>query len=72
MLVSNEINGIILNDRNPLNLSTAIIDLIENPTKRESMGLNGINSAQAYDKKVIINKWIKLFHSLLKNDHKTL
>jgi glycosyltransferase involved in cell wall biosynthesis len=60
-LITNEIDGILVENRNLESFSDNIIDLINDLDKRNNIGECAIEKSINYDVNVIKREWIKLF-----------
>lgn len=63
-LISNNSDGILVENGNIEKLADSICYLIENPNIRKELGANAINKAKEYPKDKIMQKWVTLFESL--------
>ena len=67
MIIDNDYNGIKVECGNIEDLTQSVISLINDPQKRERLGLNGLNSIQKFHPKEIAKDWHALFESLYAN-----
>jgi glycosyltransferase involved in cell wall biosynthesis len=63
-IITNTIDGFLVEPENPEALADAISILIENEEKRKEMGNNAFQNVKRFDRDVIIPKWIALFKQL--------
>ena len=63
-LISNDSDGILVENGNINKLADGICYLIENSDIRKKMGANAILKAKEYPKDIIMKKWVDLFESL--------
>ncbi len=63
-LISNDSDGILVENGNINKLADGICYLIENSDIRKKMGTNAILKAKEYPKDIIMKKWVDLFESL--------
>lgn len=61
-IISNGIDGIIVEDGNIMKFADAICYLIEHEDIRRNMGCKGIKSAERYREERIMERWIQLFN----------
>jgi glycosyltransferase involved in cell wall biosynthesis len=66
-IITNEIDGFLVEPNNIIELAAKINFLIENQTKRIEMGKNGSENVKRFSKNVIMNQWIDLFNQVLNN-----
>lgn len=68
-LIVNEFNGILVDggDRAP-NLAEGLRKLIENPSLREKLGANGMESVEQYSRDNIMSRWLWLIDRFLETD----
>lgn len=65
-IISDGIDGYLVENRNIQAFADCVCHLIENPEERKRFGKAGIQSSQRYRAEVIMPQWIQLFNSLLK------
>lgn len=63
-LISNNSDGILVENGNIEKLADSICYLIENPDKLKELGTNAIKKAKEFPKDKIMQKWVELFESL--------
>ena len=59
-IISNNINGILVEDQNMDDMTLALSDLIENEDKRERLATEAIKSVDRFSVKNITDKWERL------------
>jgi glycosyltransferase involved in cell wall biosynthesis len=64
-IITDGIDGILVNDGNVEDLANKILWMATNPDKRKSMGLEARSKALLFDKDTIMPTWTKLFNSLI-------
>jgi GalNAc-alpha-(1->4)-GalNAc-alpha-(1->3)-diNAcBac-PP-undecaprenol alpha-1,4-N-acetyl-D-galactosaminyltransferase len=64
-IISNNINGILVEDQNIDDMTLALSDLIENEDKRERLATEAIKSVDRFSVKNIADKWERLFADLV-------
>lgn len=63
-VITHDFNGLLIPEGNVQGLADAIIKIIENPSLRVRLGHNSFEKSSEYNKDIIMNRWINLFHSL--------
>lgn len=58
-------DGLLVRNGDPRALADGIIELIEDESRRRAMAKTAIDTASAYDQRVIARRWEKLFEELL-------
>lgn len=64
-IITDGVDGFIVEDRNIETFADRICQLIENPALRKKMGNAGVNSSKRYRSEQIMPKWIDLFQKLI-------
>ncbi|MBU1097256.1 MAG: glycosyltransferase family 4 protein [Bacteroidetes bacterium] len=64
-IIEDGVTGIIVEPRHPEVLASAIIDLVEDDSKRNLIGLRGKESVSKFDIKITVAKNIELYNNLL-------
>lgn len=62
-IITNDFDGYLISNRNKKEMAKKVCDLIENITKRNIMGANGILKANKYNIEDIKKDWIELFEN---------
>ena len=66
-IITNNVNGILVNNGDIIAYSEAITKFINDESFRESLSAAAIERAKYFSKERIINQWISLFNELQKN-----
>ena len=64
-IITDGVDGFIVEDRNIETFADRICQLIENPALRKKMGNAGVKSSKRYRSEQIMPKWIDLFQKLI-------
>lgn len=64
-IITDGVDGFIVEDRNIETFANRICQLIENPALRKKMGNEGVKSSKRYCSEQIMPKWIDLFQKLI-------
>lgn len=64
-VISNGIDGFLVEEGNIEDLANKIVQIIENTDLRKSMGVNAIEKSRLYSEEIIMEKWLSLFDYLL-------
>lgn len=68
-IISDGIDGFLVDNGNVIQLAEKICLLIENESLRHTMGKNARENVKRYSAEIIMKKWIDLFESLLIKNH---
>lgn len=63
-IINNGYNGYLVGNGDVEDMAQKLCDLIEHDDKRIRMGANAVETAESYNKNLIMKKWIELFDSL--------
>ncbi len=67
-IITNELNGLLIEDQNKNEMSSKLVELIENQTLRDALRENGVKSLEKYDIKTILNRYEKIFEEMIFNN----
>lgn len=62
-VIDNNLSGLIVEPKNPLAIAEGILTLLNNPNKRQEIGLNGRKKAQEFNVTKIIKQYEELFQA---------
>ena len=64
-IITNEVDGFLVEPNNIQSLADKICVLIENDTLRKEMGNNALSSVKRFDKENVMSRWVSLFESMV-------